>query len=86
MGYDCTRFDGNVDDEVQCQICTLVLENAIETPCEHFFCNDCIKDWITFHPVCPVDRLPLTIADLRPPSRLLRNLLDRLEIKCDFRK
>lgn len=86
MGYDLTRFAEHVVDEIQCQICTLVLQNPVETPCEHFFCNECINDWLSIEKVCPVDRQPLSTADLKPPCRLLRNLLGRLDIKCDFRK
>lgn len=86
MGYDLTRFVDHVDDEFQCQICTLVLENPIETPCEHFFCDKCIKEWLSMDKVCPVDRQPLTTADLRPPCRLLRNLIGKFAMKCDFRK
>lgn len=86
MGYDVTRFIGKVDDEFLCQICTLVFENPVETPCEHFFCDECIKDWISVDAVCPVDRQPLTTAYLKTPNRLIRNLLGKLDIKCDFRK
>lgn len=32
---------------------------------------------------CPVDRQPLTANQLKPASRILRNLLSRLNIKCD---
>lgn len=40
-----------------------------------------IEYWPSTTTVCPVDGQPLTIGDLKPPSRLLRNLLDKLIIK-----
>lgn len=86
MGYDLTNFVDEVDDELQCQICTMVLEHPIETPCEHFFCSECIEGWLSVNAVCPVDRRPPTTADLRHPSRLTCNLLGKLDIRCDFRK
>lgn len=86
MGHDWLRFIDECDEEFLCQICTMVLENPVETPCEHFFCNKCIKDWLLIDEFCPIERNPLTAADLKAPSRLLRNLLGKLNIKCDFRK
>ncbi|XP_037024144.1 E3 ubiquitin-protein ligase NRDP1-like [Bradysia coprophila] len=85
MGYDVERFVGEVvDNELLCQICASVLQDAVETPCEHFFCMECIKNWLLLKKDCPIDRQPLRKPQLRKPSRLLRNLLGRLEIKCDF--
>lgn len=86
MGFDLSRFVVDVDKEFQCQICISVLEDPIETPCEHYFCSECINNWLFKHKDCPVDRQPLTTADLARPNRLLRNLLGNLDIKCDFGK
>lgn len=86
MGYDLTRFTCEINEEFICTICTLVLENPLQTPCEHSFCNECIKGWLTVDKTCPVDRRPLVVNDLMVPSRVLRNLLNNLEIKCDFRE
>lgn len=86
MGYELERFVEKIDEELQCSICTLVLENPIKTRCENSFCNTCIYTWLLVNPFCPVDGQPLQTADLMHPSRMLRNLLIKLRIKCDFRK
>ncbi|XP_074601118.1 E3 ubiquitin-protein ligase NRDP1 elgi [Brevipalpus obovatus] len=87
MGYDVNRFHGEVDDELICSICSGVLENPLQAPsCEHAFCTDCIKEWLSRMPTCPVDRLHVAIDDLKPTSRILRNLLCRLVIDCDYSK
>lgn len=86
MGYDLTRFSGEINDEFICTICTLVLENPVQTPCEHSFCDDCIKGWLFMNKTCPVDRRQLTTIELSVPSRVLRNLLNNLNIACDFRE
>lgn len=86
MGYETTRFIGAIDEEFHCIICTTVLENPVQTPCDHSFCNECISDWLSINKICPADRKPLTISDLKPPSRPFRNLWNKLDIKCDFRK
>lgn len=52
--------------------------------CEHAFCKACITEWITRQPTCPVDRQNVTSAQLRQVPRILRNLLSRLCITCDY--
>lgn len=85
MGYDPARFDNEVDDELKCPICCFVLQDAVQSPdCEHTFCQECINEWLTRQSNCPVDRQPLTRADLKPAPRVLRNFLAKLDIKCDF--
>ncbi|XP_075229631.1 E3 ubiquitin-protein ligase NRDP1 elgi [Lycorma delicatula] len=84
MGFDVTRFKGEVDEELVCPICSGVLEDPLQAPsCEHAFCRACIQEWISRQPTCPVDRQTITSAQLRPVPRILRNLLSRLCITCD---
>lgn len=86
MGYELANAIGKIDEEFQCAICTEILENPVQSPCEHIFCNECIKGWLAVDSSCPVDRIPLTITDLKSIPRYFRNMLDKLEIKCKFRK
>jgi len=84
MGYDACRFQGEVDEELICPICSAVLEDPRLAPeCEHAFCADCIHEWLNRQQTCPVDRRSITIAELKPVPRILKNLLSRLEIRCD---
>ncbi|CAO1391773.1 unnamed protein product [Diamesa serratosioi] len=84
MGFDLTRFQGDVDEELICPICSSVLEEPLQViSCEHAFCRSCIQEWLSRQPTCPVDRNPITTANLRTVPRILRNLLSRLNINCD---
>ncbi|XP_048776205.1 E3 ubiquitin-protein ligase NRDP1-like [Ostrea edulis] len=84
MGYELNRFQGDVDEELICPICSGVLEEPLQAPqCEHAFCAACIQEWLTRQPTCPVDRNPITPNQLKPVPRILRNLLSRLQIACD---
>ncbi|CAB4061675.1 RNF41 [Lepeophtheirus salmonis] len=38
--------------------------------------------WLPRHPTCPVDRSPLSLHDLKPIPRVLKNLLAKLLIRC----
>lgn len=85
MGYDTNRFIGEIDEEFICAICTSVLEKPVQSQkCDHLFCEECIKDWLSRSQTCPVDRDLLQDEDLKPATRPLRNLLGKLEIKCNF--
>ncbi|KAJ6641347.1 E3 ubiquitin-protein ligase NRDP1 [Pseudolycoriella hygida] len=84
MGYELTRFQGEVDEELICPICSGVLEEPVQAiVCEHAFCRACITEWLSRQPTCPVDRNAMTAANLRAVPRILRNLLSRLSIACD---
>lgn len=84
MGYDLCRFQGEVDEELICPVCSGVLEEPLQAPeCEHAFCQDCIGQWLSRQATCPVDRQPITSAQLKPVPRILRNLLSRLQLSCD---
>ncbi|XP_065176956.1 E3 ubiquitin-protein ligase NRDP1-like [Sycon ciliatum] len=85
MGFDVARFAGEVDEELICAICKGVLECPEQAPqCEHAFCSACIREWLVQQETCPVDRSPLSAQELATAPRILRNLLSRLTISCEF--
>lgn len=80
MGYELTRFQGDVDEELVCPICAGVLEEPLQAAvCEHAFCRACITEWLSRQPTCPVDRNAITTTNLRPVPRILKNLLARYD-------
>lgn len=84
MGYDLNRFEGSVDEELICPICSFVLEEPVQAPeCEHAFCSSCIHQWFKMQCICPIDRTPIQPKDLKPVPRILKNLLSKLKLKCD---
>ncbi|XP_017067964.1 E3 ubiquitin-protein ligase NRDP1 [Drosophila eugracilis] len=85
MGFDLNNIVGNVDEELICPICTDVLEEPVQSSeCEHAYCRACIDKWMLQKQICPVDRSVLLYTHLVPVSRLMRNMLARLKIKCSF--
>ncbi|KAH8418840.1 hypothetical protein KR222_002068 [Zaprionus bogoriensis] len=85
MGYDLALIIGHVDEELICPICADVLEDPMQSStCEHAFCRFCIEKWMQEKQICPVDRSDLLPIHLVPASRLMRNMLGRLRIKCCF--
>lgn len=66
-----------------CQLISITINPLQAGVCEHAFCRNCITEWLSRQPTCPVDRNTITTAALRPVARILRNLLARLCISCD---
>lgn len=84
MGYEIERFVCAIDEEFHCSICTMVLKDPLQSPCEHIFCSECINGWLKVKETCPVDQSILPFDDLKPPPRYFRNLLEKMEIRCDL--
>lgn len=86
MGFDLERFEVTVDSELKCAICCGVFDQPVQAgDCEHIFCHACIHEWLATSGSCPIDRRPLDLQQLQPAPRIVRNLLGRLQITCEFR-
>jgi len=55
----------------------------IET-CEHIFYSECIRQWIKDQSSCPIDRVHIEMTHLRHPQRSFKNILNALNIHCEF--
>ncbi|XP_028414537.1 kelch-like protein 5 [Dendronephthya gigantea] len=84
QGYDVSRFQGEVREDLLCSICYKVPKNPrLCQNQEHIFCFSDISRWLLGHKTCPVCRDPLTQETLRRPTGFLKNFLNDLKIKCD---
>lgn len=87
MGWDINRFVDydEIDRELLCPICTDVLDDPVQTECDHNFCRECIIQWLSngnANNVCPTDMRPLAANQLKQASRIITNFIDRLIIRC----
>jgi E3 ubiquitin-protein ligase NRDP1 len=83
-GYDERRFIEPVKRDLFCSICQEVLRDP--RTCqnkEHPFCLGCILKHLQISHTCPECREHLTPETLKNPSRILKNDLSQLKIKCD---
>ena len=86
-GYDEDRFKDKVDIKLQCSVCLKVLKDPVQCPNEHYFCRSCIcKSLRENSEACPMCNHHLTEENLTKPPRILRELLQSLEIRCDHEK
>lgn len=82
MGYDIDRFVAPINEGLLCCICRDVLEDPVQSPCEHAYCKTCIEAWLVHETRCPEDRKPLALSNLKPLFRYMKNDLNQLQIKC----
>lgn len=84
-GFETERFVNQpVRDAFCCSICFNVLRDAVQCPNEHAFCRTCISRWLSRNSTCPIDRTELTSPQLVRIPRAIKELIEELEIKCEF--
>ncbi len=84
QGYDVSRFEGEVREDLLCSICQEVPKDPrLCQNKDHVFCLAHISRHLQNSRTCPVCRDPLTPETLRRPTGFLKNYLDDLKIKCD---
>ncbi len=83
-GYEEERFKDKVDIKLLCSVCLKILNDPLQCPNEHYFCGSCIqKSLRESSEVCPVCQHHLTEETLTKPPRILMEMLEGLEIRCD---
>jgi hypothetical protein len=87
QGYDVSRFEGEVREDLLCSICHDVPKDPrLCQNKDHIFCLAHISRHLHQNShTCPVCRDPLTPETLRRPTGFLKNYLEDLKIKCDHR-
>ena len=77
-----------LDSEMACRHCNSHLKNPVELPCTHHACADCVKnDLLTSKslecPECAAPH-PIEFSSIRPPSQLLLQLLEQVQVRCSL--
>eukprot|EP00727_Mastigamoeba_balamuthi_P008586 m51a1_g435 putative tnf receptor-associated factor 4 (532) ;mRNA; f:62405-64286 len=85
------RFRGltSVHQELLCPICHgIAREPLVHGDEATLFCRVCIESWLAKEASCssaakcPTCSAEITLASLHQPSRVVQNIIDRLEIRC----
>lgn len=53
--------------------------------CQHIFCRVCVARAVELSPTCPIDRSPLTMAQLVDAPRIVQQMVDELPVWCPNR-
>ena len=85
QGYDEERFVTTISRNFLCLICFNVLKDPVLCPKnQHCFCRGCITKHLENSPRCPTCADELTEETLTVPSRMVRDYLDELNIRCVY--
>ncbi|KAI1291120.1 E3 ubiquitin-protein ligase NRDP1 [Halotydeus destructor] len=86
MGIDANRFSDTcyLHPEYYCSICGEVFFDAVKCRDEHIFCRECVTNWLKVQKTCPIDRSELFVSNIAQAPRVLRAILDTLDVKCQF--
>jgi hypothetical protein len=72
QGYEDSRFETKVDENLQCVICTKVLKDPVQCRRnEHHFCRTCITKHLKHSRNYPLCQDPLTEETLGRPQTFL---------------
>eukprot|EP00985_Skeletonema_marinoi_P027330 scaffold22272_cov85-Skeletonema_marinoi.AAC.1 len=72
----------NVPDDLICSICMTVPSEPLITPCDHLFCRTCIHQALSDRNICPIDRRPCTVGQLRQLDGILSRIWSGIQVKC----
>ena len=83
-GYSLERFACKVDQNLVCNICAGVMENAVVTLCGHSFCYACLSTWLNKPETdsCPVCRSYTSKYEIIPNINI-RSIIDALPVWCE---
>ena len=84
LGYDDKRFESDVDKELYCCICLLVLKDPVMCKNEHYCCKPCIEKYLKKSASCPTCREHLTVETLKEAPRIVKEYILKLNIHCDY--
>ena len=84
LGYEDNRFEIVVSQRFHCPICLLVLKDPVMCKNEHYYCSSCIKKHLENSAFCPTCLEHLSVDTLKEASRIVKNYLSELNIRCDF--
>eukprot|EP01029_Cantina_marsupialis_P029608 TRINITY_DN781901_c0_g1_i1.p1 TRINITY_DN781901_c0_g1~~TRINITY_DN781901_c0_g1_i1.p1 ORF type:complete len:206 (-),score=28.76 TRINITY_DN781901_c0_g1_i1:177-794(-) len=78
-------FPDAIPSQLICPICQGVVKHAIEAPCcGTLYCESELLDWMVAHEDCPYCKTELNPEDIKPPARIIKNMLSELKRKCEF--
>ena len=72
----------NIPEDLICSICMTLPAKPLITPCHHIFCQHCIHQALRHQLICPIDRQPCYIDQLRSLDGALSRIWGAIQVKC----
>ncbi|KAF8818142.1 hypothetical protein IE077_002181 [Cardiosporidium cionae] len=83
--YRIAEVKSNIESNLFCSICSGIDLNIVDAGCgySHYFCKQCILEWITQNPICPHCQCSISASTLCDPSDSLYESLLNAEVFCN---
>ena len=72
----------NIPEDLICSICFTLPAEPVITPCDHIFCQSCIHEALSRQSVCPIDRRPCRVDQLKPLEGVAERIWGGIQVKC----
>jgi chromosome segregation ATPase len=73
----------SISADLKCSICHNIFNDPYRTLCSHYYCRECIRNWLAEHNTCPLcKRQPTILTDLVKAETSMTNKLNRLSVIC----
>ena len=80
MAENNNELGSSFMDSFSCKICLKVLDDPVQCENnEHYFCRKCVTKHLENSETCPTCMDQLTLETLRPPSRIVANVVSQLK-------
>ncbi|KAJ3178963.1 hypothetical protein HDU87_003232 [Geranomyces variabilis] len=74
------EYVDTVNLNLLCCICYCPFIDPVSSPCGHTFCRLCASAALSSAQTCPVDRAPLSLAQLQPAARVITSMVEELQV------
>lgn len=82
MGYRCEIFVDPIPDSLLCDLCNNVYRCPVITSCDHVYCEECLRSWMTNNVHCPKGCREITFEQNVTHLLPLQILVGQLNTRC----
>ena len=82
MGYPLELFVDSVDESLKCDLCNAVYRNPVITSCDHVYCQQCLKEWLSDRAECPRACREISLEKDTTHLIPLQILVEQLRTRC----
>lgn len=78
-----TEYNASILKEFICPIGQGIVNDAVQLPCAHMYCKECIEMWLKEKGQCPTCQLHISSDSIRP-CRVAKNMVNDATVKCEY--
>ncbi|KAI9317112.1 hypothetical protein BX666DRAFT_145806 [Dichotomocladium elegans] len=76
------NYTESINANLICCICQAPFVDPVVLTCGHTYCSLCIYQALEASSVCPIDRSPVTLDEIKPAVKIVINMVNELLVQC----